>query len=71
MAVKRPNGLKIYQDFPLQDPLKILPNWDFGLKTNHLATLPCIVFLLGLLAHRPVHLLLRDAWKGGWQALAA
>jgi hypothetical protein len=25
----RPNGNKIYQRLPLQDPPKIYPNWDF------------------------------------------
>jgi hypothetical protein len=44
MAIKyfqyRPNGHKIYQDFPLQDPPKFTKIGIFGLKTNHLATLP-------------------------------
>jgi hypothetical protein len=42
------NGCKIdqmvikylYQDFPYQDPPKFTQIWIFGLKTNHLATLP-------------------------------
>jgi hypothetical protein len=29
-----------YQDFPLQDPPKFTQIVIFGLKTNHLATLP-------------------------------
>jgi hypothetical protein len=24
----------MYQDFPLQDPQKIYPNWDFGLENK-------------------------------------
>jgi hypothetical protein len=39
MAVNRPNGHEIYQDFPLQDPPKFIQIGIFGLKTNHLATL--------------------------------
>jgi hypothetical protein len=39
----RPNGHKIciclYQHFSFQDHPKFTQNWDFGLKTNHLATL--------------------------------
>jgi hypothetical protein len=35
----RPNGHKIYQDFPWQDPPKFTQIEIFGLKTNHLATL--------------------------------
>jgi hypothetical protein len=34
----RPNGHKIYQDFPLPDPPKFTQIGIFGLKTNHLAT---------------------------------
>jgi hypothetical protein len=34
----RPNGRKIYQDFPLQGPQKFTQIGIFGLKTNHLAT---------------------------------
>jgi hypothetical protein len=35
-----PNGRKMYQHLPLQDPPKIYPNWDFWFeKTHHLATL--------------------------------
>jgi hypothetical protein len=30
----------MYQDFPLQDPPKYTQIGIFGLKTNHLATLP-------------------------------
>jgi hypothetical protein len=33
------NGHKIYPNFPFTRPYKINQNWDFGLKTNHLATL--------------------------------
>jgi hypothetical protein len=39
MAAKRPNGHKIYQDYPLQYPQKFTQIGIFGLKTNHLATL--------------------------------
>jgi hypothetical protein len=35
----RPNGHKIYQDLPYQDPPKFTKIDIFGLKTNHLATL--------------------------------
>jgi hypothetical protein len=35
----RPNGLKIYQHFPLQDPQNLPKLGFFGLKTNHLASL--------------------------------
>jgi hypothetical protein len=34
-----PNGHKVYQHFPLQDPPKFTQIGIFGLKTNHLATL--------------------------------
>jgi hypothetical protein len=34
-----PNGHKIYQHRPLQDPRKFTQSGDFGLKINHLATL--------------------------------
>jgi hypothetical protein len=39
MALKRPNGHKIYQYYPLQDPPKFTQIGIFGLKENHLATL--------------------------------
>jgi hypothetical protein len=40
MAVKnRPNGNKIFQHLPLQDPPEFTQIGIFGLKTNHLATL--------------------------------
>jgi hypothetical protein len=45
MAVKRPNGHKTYQDYPLQDPPKFTQIWIFGLKTNHLATLVVVTFM--------------------------
>jgi hypothetical protein len=35
----RPNGRKIFQHLPLQDPPKFTQIGIFGLKTNHLATL--------------------------------
>jgi hypothetical protein len=35
----RPNGNKIYQHLPLQDPPKFTQIWIFGLKIYHLATL--------------------------------
>jgi hypothetical protein len=35
----KPNGHKIYQDFPQQDPPKFTQIGIFGLKTNHLAAL--------------------------------
>jgi hypothetical protein len=35
----RPNGHKIYQDLSLQDSAKFTQIGNFGLKTNHLATL--------------------------------
>jgi hypothetical protein len=35
-----PNGRNIYQQFPIQDPPKFTQIGIFGLKTNHLATLP-------------------------------
>jgi hypothetical protein len=35
----RPNGPKICQDFPLQEPPKCTQIGIFGLKTNHLAAL--------------------------------
>jgi hypothetical protein len=35
----RPNGLKIFQHLPLQDPPKLTQIGIFGLKRNHLATL--------------------------------
>jgi hypothetical protein len=35
----KPNGHKMYQDFPLPDPPKFTQIGTFGLKTNHLATL--------------------------------
>jgi hypothetical protein len=34
-----PNGHKIYQHVPLQDPPKFTQNGIFGLKLYHLATL--------------------------------
>jgi hypothetical protein len=37
--LNRPNGQKIYQGFPLQDPPKFTKIEIFGWKTNHLATL--------------------------------
>jgi hypothetical protein len=39
MAVKRPNGNKIYHHFPLQDLQKFTQIGIFGLKTNYLTTL--------------------------------
>jgi hypothetical protein len=39
MAVKRPNGHKIYQHLPLLDPPKFTQIWIFCLKICHLATL--------------------------------
>jgi hypothetical protein len=36
--IGRPNGQKIDQHLPLQDPLKFTQIGTFGLKTNHLAT---------------------------------
>jgi hypothetical protein len=42
MALNRPNGDKINQDFPLQDPPKFTQIGIFDLKTNHVATLPSI-----------------------------
>jgi hypothetical protein len=37
LPLNRPNGHKIYQDFPLQDPPKFIQIGILGLKTNHLA----------------------------------
>jgi hypothetical protein len=37
-----PNGHKIYHHFPFQGPSKFTQTGIFGLKTNHLATLPKI-----------------------------
>jgi hypothetical protein len=37
--LNRPNGDKIYQDFPYQDPPKFTQMGILGLETNHLATL--------------------------------
>jgi hypothetical protein len=39
MAVKRPNGHKIYQHLALQDPTKVTQIGIFGLKICHVATL--------------------------------
>jgi hypothetical protein len=39
MAVKRPNGHKIYQPLPMQDLPKSIQIGIFGLKKYHLATL--------------------------------
>jgi hypothetical protein len=39
MAVKYPNGHKIYEHLPLQDPSKLAQIRIFGLKIYHLATL--------------------------------
>jgi hypothetical protein len=36
--IGRPNGHRIYQDFPLQDPPKFTKIGIFCLKTNHMAT---------------------------------
>jgi hypothetical protein len=44
-TVNRPNVYEIYQHLPLQYPPKFTQIWNFGLKTNHLATL----VLIGLL----------------------
>jgi hypothetical protein len=43
MAVKRPNGLKIYRHFPLQGPSKFTQIGILGLKKNHLASLVTMV----------------------------
>jgi hypothetical protein len=45
----KPNGHKIYQHLPWQDTPKLTQIGIFGLKINHLATLPCTDL-------RPVHL---------------
>jgi hypothetical protein len=38
-----PNGFKIYQHFPFQDPPNYtkIPNWSENTYINHLATLSC------------------------------
>jgi hypothetical protein len=47
-----PNGRKIYQHLPLQDPPKFIQIWIFGLKINHLATL----------FHTIVHILIKPTF---------
>jgi hypothetical protein len=41
----RPNGNKIYQHFPLEDPPKFPKIGIFGLKTNNLATMILLAIL--------------------------
>jgi hypothetical protein len=57
--LNRPNGHKIYQDFPLQDPPKFTQIGIFGLKTNHLATLSVSGGLFQFFNCRPM----REKWS--------
>jgi hypothetical protein len=51
-----PNGYKIYQTFPYQDPPKFTQILFLGLKIYHLATLPCS-------RYAPIKLFMTPVWK--------
>jgi hypothetical protein len=66
----RPNGHKLNQHFPLQDPPKFTQIGIFGLRTNHLASLvQRRAFPLRLFTRRLCNSEIRSfllAYKAGW-----